>query len=343
VSMCIYAVVLERQRWAKARQAIESRELMEQQSANNALLHVFYDVVTELNEALEVCNCGIELASFLSCPQGTNLQGSQFQDMIPKLDDRELFVERMRWPARREEPVADVIHISMGYGGTHSREVEIFSFHIVGLGGRDRHLLGIRDWSSDSAGPAPAALAEAPALPTEAMVAVDPSHDSLPVVGCSAEFSGILGREDAVGSRLSDAVADAGDLLSWIHNVTNVWWNGEAEEALDHLNTFQLVLRPPGPHDVRAVCRVVFPLEEEDEEEEEVQGNDGHIARIRLVLSNLERTQRRERSRGRSRSRNRRRRRAESISVSSSSSSSDRDSQGTPGVSTRASLSVRSI
>jgi len=301
IAVCYYGWVMEKKRYEKARKAVEARLLMQRQSANDALLSTFYDVVVEVNARLEICTGAEELARFLYS-LGVALDGVDFAELLPLPEDQQVFKERMRHtPLSNSQEVTDVMHMTLSCNAAESRQVEIFS-HQYMSGGCSRHLLGIRDHSKDSPGaPLPLRLdvgaaeeTRNPALLAEVTVLVDAGIDSMPILDCCDGFRSIVGACASVsGAQLEEVVDDAEQLLSWIQQVSNAGWSDAPDGELERLNRFKLVLLPQGAHPVQGSCKVLFQDEEVKSVDEEqcnthaFQGDQDNIIPVRLSICNL--------------------------------------------------------
>jgi len=297
--------VIEKQRYEKSRKAVEARLLMQRQSANDALLSTFYDVVVEVNARLEICSGAAELARFLYSP-GVAMDGVDFLDLLPLPEDQQVFKERMRQSVDSQEEARNIMHMTLSCNAAQSRQLEIFSYQYVS-GGCSRHLLGIRDSNEDLMGaPLPSRLnivadeeaTNLPSLPAEVTVLVDSAGESMvPILGCSDGFRSIVGTELTVaGAHLGDVVAYIDQLLEWMQKVQNTYWSGDPHNELERINTFNLVLLPQSAHPVRGTCKVLFQDDEVNSNEEQQGERHAYLGEdvlpVQLSISRLQRGRR---------------------------------------------------
>jgi len=300
------------------------------QSAGNALLRIFYEVVMELNADMEITSAG-DLSGFLQAGHGQSFLGTRLTDLIPQQEDRERFVEHVSCLPHADEGMANVMHLAMCAGVGPCRDLEAFSFGFKGLAGRSRYLIGLREFSDDAvaverasssaqdaaeASPEPSPRGEAAMEPPgDVWFKVDLMAEGVPVTAFSPGFRSLMGSLGG-SPTLSTLVDSAPRVIEWLQARGNLHLNGEQEDTGPAVG-FALRLRPRTQTNVRilATCHGDFssvqPFSSEDESESAVP--------VVLTLRNIRYV------------RVLRRRRADDCGASTGSSSgSDGRRQGTP-------------
>jgi len=271
--------VLETQVAASFRKDLEARAVLQRQSAAQALLTAFYDVVVELDDALRITAPAAGFAGFLLCRH--SLEGMDFLDFMPREDDKQLFRERLLQPCQSH--VLDTMRVALRDADGNNLEVEAVVFQFECNGDRIHQLLGLRelgDLREPPGGGNEAVQREracqgggAERTPTQgeaahpfaeggATVEVDLDSPELLMLHHSVGFTQLVGLNTPSGGLLS-LVPEArrAAFRRWVENSVNSMLYGEPVAQCELVVTLQA---HPGVPKIRAVCRILGLDEQSD-------------------------------------------------------------------------------
>jgi len=271
--------LLEAQVAASFRKDLEARAVLQRQSAAQALLTAFYDVVVELDDALRITAPAAGFAGFLLCRH--SLEGMDFLDFMPREDDKQLFRERLLQPCQSH--VLDTMRVALRDADGNNLEVEAVVFQFECNGDRIHQLLGLRelgDLREPPGGGNEAVQREracqgggAERTPTQgeaahpfaeggATVEVDLDSPELLMLHHSVGFTQLVGLNTPSGGLLS-LVPEArrAAFRRWVENSVNSMLYGEPVAQCELVVTLQA---HPGVPKIRAVCRILGLDEQSD-------------------------------------------------------------------------------
>jgi len=248
---------------------LEAGVLEGKQSAGNALLKIFYDVVLEVDAGLTIVGVTGNLGSFLKSSPGKSFQNIGLQNLLPQEADKERIVEFLQHAPGADEPdtsLANVLHIMMSGGDTDGLEVEFFSFHFKGPSGQAHHLIGLREFTDDKV----ALGASSSSIPVHANASwqttvvpsagppwfrIEMAKATHPVLAFSANFQSLMGlTRDS--TTLKALTQDSATVLRWTQRSVNKLL--ASEQSTEESDTFTVLLRPQNQARelVRATLRI---------------------------------------------------------------------------------------
>jgi hypothetical protein len=226
------------------------------------------------------------------------LEGTEFKELLPLEDGRLRFLHTMQRPLKQEEPIADVMHVSLLNGEWDTRQVELFTFKFSSLNGRSRHLVGIRGDADEPLG------GHLPPLPVhnsrpimtvcgDVSVSVKTSDSDFPIISCSEAFRQVLGGAQHEGRSLKPMIFPADAFEIWAQRVMNRYFSADPEQPVELINTFKVWLQSESakPNCIKATCRAVFSESENsdisDKSDSASEASYEHLV-MRLKFTDLE-------------------------------------------------------
>lgn len=264
---CVLAVLTKRRGRQRLLKDVEAEAAVGRQTAFQALLRHFYDVVLELDSELKVLGNAKELAALLLYGSDISLEQRPFLEIL-RDEDRERVQKRM---LNRESSLAETVHAQLRGAHGGSVHVELFVMTFEAAGG-SRYVLGLREYNDEAERTSCSADTLMPLEQTQNEVAatVDFSDVRLPVLNASGEFSLIAG---GYCSCLQDRLVDGKGFAAWLQGAMK-----DSLAGCEGRWQCQVRFKALGGLETRALCSATV-----------AEGKDGELA-AKLVFSELERT-----------------------------------------------------
>jgi len=301
VGICVFTDMLANCVHWTLRNDLEAGVLAGKQSAGNALLKIFYDVVLEVDTSLTIVGITGNLGSFLQSSTGKSFQNIGLRDLLPQDADKERIVDFMQRAPGADEPdasLANVLHVvMMGGEDTDGLEVELFSFRFKGPCGQSHHLIGLREFTDDKV----ALGACPPSFPehTEALGAmtvvpsvgppwfrVETTNATYPVLACNASFQSLLGLTGN-NTTLQTLTPACIAVMRWTQGVVNM--RMAREEPTEEDNTFTVLLSPQSGTRERLRATLNIDLGDLADVMAETDLSDGATLPVVFVLQKMKR------------------------------------------------------